>query len=112
VMSVEESQKSDANAASVDVFLATMGDAAEDHAATLAAELRTAGISVERSVDRKLKRAMEVANRTGARFALIIGDDEITSGTYAVKNMATTEQVKVTRADLVPHLKTLLNSNN
>ena len=33
--------------------------------------------SVERSVDRKLKRALEVANKMGARFALILGDNEI-----------------------------------
>ncbi len=111
VMTVEES-KPDATTPAVDVFLATMGDAAEDHAGTLAAELRAAGISVERSVDKKLKRAMEVANRTGARFTLIIGDDEIAAGTYSVKNMATTEQAKVPRAELASHIKAALNSKN
>jgi histidyl-tRNA synthetase len=109
VMTVEES-KAFSNSSSVDVFLATMGGAAEDYAGGLAAELRANNISVERSVDRKLKRAMEVANRTGARFVVIIGDDEIASGSYSVKNMATTEQVKVARADLGTHIRSLLNS--
>ena len=36
---------------------------------------------MERSVDRKLKRALEVANKLGARFALIVGEDEIAAGT-------------------------------
>jgi histidyl-tRNA synthetase len=85
----------------VDVFLATMGDAADLHAGTLAAELRAAGIVVERSADKKLKRALEVANKMGARFALIVGDDELASGTYMLKDMASGEQRKVGRAELV-----------
>ena len=66
--------------ATVDVFLAPLGEAAEQHAGTLAAELRSQGISVERSADRKLKRALEVANKIGARYALILGDDEVARG--------------------------------
>src|ERR1700722_2972881 len=67
VMSVEEAHP-EAQQPTVDVFLAPLGDAAEQHAGALAAELRGAGISVERSVDRKLKRALETANKMGARF--------------------------------------------
>ena len=94
-----------AGSAAVDVFLATMGEAAEGHAGELAAGLRAEGISVERSVDRKLKRALEVANKTGARYTLIIGDDEVSSGTYSLKNMASGEQVKLTRSELAARIK-------
>jgi len=48
-------------------------------------------------VDRKLKRALEVASKSGARFALILGDDEIAAGTYQLKNLATGEQQPLTR---------------
>jgi histidyl-tRNA synthetase len=89
----------------VDVFLAALGDAAELHAGTLAAELREAGISVERSADRKLKRALEVANKMGARFALIVGDDELASGTYQLKDMASGEQQKIARAELAAAIR-------
>jgi histidyl-tRNA synthetase len=89
----------------VDVFLAPLGDAAEQHAGALAAELRAAGISVERSVDRKLKRALEVANKMGARFALIIGDNEIAAGRYLLKDMRSGEQIALTRAELTEHVK-------
>ncbi|MEP7354323.1 MAG: histidine--tRNA ligase, partial [Acidobacteriota bacterium] len=109
VMSVEES-KVELPSASVDVFLATMGDAAEEHAGGLAAELRAAGISVERSVDHKLKRALEVANKNGARFTLILGDDEIASGTYSLKHMASGEQVKLSRAELASRITSKSNS--
>jgi histidyl-tRNA synthetase len=103
VMGVEDTHP-DEYTAKVDVFLAALGEAAELHAGTLAAELREAGISVERSADRKLKRALEVANKMGARFALIVGDDELASGTYQLKDMATGEQQKVARDQLRTHL--------
>jgi histidyl-tRNA synthetase len=89
----------------VDVFLAPMGEAAEHLAGSLAAELRAAGISVERSVERKLKRALEVANKMGARFTLIIGDNEIAAGTYLLKDMASGEQVPLSRDQLAAHIR-------
>jgi len=89
----------------VDVFLAPMGEAAEQHAGALAAELRSQGFSVERSADRKLKRALEVANKTGARYTLILGDDEVSTGTYSLKDMASGEQVKLTRSELAARIK-------
>jgi histidyl-tRNA synthetase len=67
--------------------------------------LRGQGISVERSTDKKLKRALEVANKSGARFALIIGGDEVASGSYSLKEMATGEQVKLSRAELAGRIQ-------
>ena len=89
----------------VDVYLAPMGEAAEKLAGTLAAELRGAGISVERSVDRKLKRALEVANKMGARFALIVGDNEIAAGTYLLKDMTSGEQEPLSRDQLAARIR-------
>ena len=89
----------------VDLFLVPLPGVAEAFAGDLAAELRAAGISVERSVDRKLKRALEVANKAGARFVLILGEDEYASGTFSVKNMATGEQLPLRREQLVEHIK-------
>src|SRR5262249_13277548 len=99
VMATEEAHPGEFDP-KVDVFLAALGDAAELHAGPLAAELREAGISVERSADRKLKRALEVANKMGARYALIVGDEEIASGAYQLKDMTTGDQQKVARAQL------------
>jgi len=100
VMSVGESSEP-----VVDVYLAPMGEAAETLAGTLAAELRAQGISVERSVDRKLKRALEVANKMGARFALIVGDNEIADGKYLLKDMASGEQESLARDELVSRIR-------
>jgi len=104
VMILEESQP-DRFKPVVDVFLAPLGEAAERHAGALAAELRSQGFSVERSTDRKLKRALEVANKTGARYTLILGDDEVNTGTYSLKDMASGEQVKLKRSELAARIK-------
>ncbi|HEX5430679.1 MAG TPA: histidine--tRNA ligase [Bryobacteraceae bacterium] len=103
-MTVEETHPDRAKSA-VDVFLAPLGEQAEQRAGELAADLRAAGISVERSLDKKLKRAMEVANKTGARYTLILGDDEIAAGTYVLKDMASGEQQSLTREALLHRLR-------
>jgi histidyl-tRNA synthetase len=104
VMSVEAAHP-DRHTPVVDVFLATMGDAADLHAGEIAAELREAALVVERSVDKKLKRALEVANKIGARFALILGDNEIAQQRYLLKDMSSTEQESLRRGELVGRIK-------
>ena len=49
----------------------------------------------------KLKRALETADKIGARAVLIIGDDEIAAGTYTLKTMKTGEQEKLSREQLI-----------
>src|SRR5207245_200037 len=97
VMAVEESQPAPA----LDLFIAPLGDAALRHAGVLARDLRRAGLSVELGPEGNLKRAMALANKQGARYALIVGDNEIASGEYALKNMQTGEQVNVTKPEIV-----------
>jgi histidyl-tRNA synthetase len=98
VMSVEDRAPS---LDRVDLFIAAMGDAAFRHASLLARDLRRGGTVVEVSADGKLKRALETANKTGARHALILGDNELAAGTYVLKNMKTGEQTSVTRQELL-----------
>ncbi len=88
-------------ASAIDVFIAPMGDAATHHAGVIARDLRRAGISAEVAAGMKLKRAMEIANKVGARYALILGDNEIAAGVYTLKNMLSTEQRQVTREELI-----------
>jgi len=87
--------------AALDAFIAPLGDAALSHAGVLARDLRRAGISVEVAANMKLKRAMELANKAGARYTLILGDDEIAAGVYSLKNMQSTEQHRVTREEIL-----------
>jgi histidyl-tRNA synthetase len=103
-MTVEQ-ERPDASAASLDVYVAPIGSAAEMHAAMLARELRAAGLAVELGLDGKLKRSLELANKMGARFAVIVGENEMAAGQYALKNMQTGEQETVSRAGLAQRIK-------
>ena len=76
--------------------------------AVMARDFRRAGISVELA-EGKLKRAMELANKLGARFTLIVGDNEMAAGRYALKNMATGEQEKLTRDEDRGAARTITN---
>jgi len=82
------------------VFMAPLGDAALRHAGILARDLRRSGASVEVAANVKLKRAMELANKSGARYALILGDDEIAAGEYSLKDMQSGDQQRVSREEL------------
>jgi len=103
VMSIEEA-KPDLARESVDLFMAPMGSGALSHCALLARDLRRQGVSVEIAFEGKLKRALELANKLGARYTLIVGDNEIQAGVYALKTMATGEQETVTRDQLADRI--------
>jgi histidyl-tRNA synthetase len=100
VLAIEEHVKAE-ELARLDVFLIALGDAALKHAALLARDLRASGVSVELSADHKVKRAMETANKLNARYALILGDNEIAAGVYALKDMAAGVQRNVSKSELL-----------
>lgn len=99
-MAVEES----AGTESLDLYIAPLGDAAARHAGALARELRKSAVSIEVAADGKLKRAMELANKLGARNVLVVGDDELASGEYSLTNMLSGERSKVRRAQLLDRI--------
>jgi histidyl-tRNA synthetase len=99
VMIVEETQPQAATVP-LDLYVIPLGDAAHLRAAVIALDLRRAHKSVEVLPDGKLKRGMEIANKLGARAVLIIGEDEMASGEYALKNMLSGEQIKVKREEI------------
>ncbi|MGD0870328.1 MAG: histidine--tRNA ligase [Bryobacteraceae bacterium] len=99
VMSVEGEQQ----ATPLDLCVAPLGEAAVRHAAVMARDFRRAGVSVE-LLEGKLKRVMELANKLGARFTLIIGDNEMAAGKYALKDMTTGDQQTLTRDEIAARL--------
>jgi histidyl-tRNA synthetase len=100
VMTVEDAVKG----SPLDLFIASLGEQAMHQAGLLAREIRQSGYSVEVASDGKLKRSMELANKLGARYTLIVGDNEIASGRYALKNMSSGEQEQVARTEIAPRL--------
>lgn len=85
----------------VDVYIAPLGDGMDKEAARLARELRRHDVSCELGNESfRLKKSLETASKIGARYALIAGENEIKSGAFALKNLATGEQVTVPRNQL------------
>src|SRR5579862_9110621 len=101
VMTVEESMKG----RPLDLFVAALGEGAIQRAGQLTRDARQAGYSVEMTADGKLKRAMELANKLGARYALIVGENEIAAGRYALKNMASGQQEEVAPEQIAERLQ-------
>ena len=67
----------------------------------LAQELRNKGLNVEFDLaNKKFTKQLEKAAKV-AKFALILGEDEINNGKVAVKNLETSEQVAVDRVDVL-----------
>ena len=79
-----------------DALVVYMGGEAKLRALELLAELRARGLSAEMDVcARNTKGQFKYADKTGARFAVVIGEDELASGKAAVKDMRTGEQKEV-----------------
>ena len=81
-----------------DLFIIPLGDAAKEMAMKIASQLRRAGKSIEIAFgDRALKGAMKGADKSGARYVIVLGDSEISSATVELKEMKTgaTSSVKI-----------------
>jgi histidyl-tRNA synthetase len=92
----------------LDVFVVDVVDGT--HARDLTAILRRAGLRADRAYDGRAMRAqMKAADRSGAAMALIIGEQELADGVVAVRDlraeMAGKEQERVSRDDLVAHVR-------
>lgn len=80
-----------------DLYIATMGEAAVKKALSLTTALRDEGFFVEYDlVERGIKPQMKYADKIGAKFVIVLGDNEIESGSAKLKNMATGEQKDIT----------------
>ena len=81
-----------------DLFIIPLGDVAKEMAMKIASQLRSAGKSIEIAFgDRALKGAMKGADKSGARYVIVLGESEISSATVELKEMKTgaTSSVKI-----------------
>ena len=95
------SQTAEALSKPPDAYLAPLGAGMDREAARLARELRKQGVVVELGDQSfRLKKSLETASKIGARYAVIIGENEVKADTFALKNLSTGKQVTVLRAEL------------
>ena len=99
VMSLQES--ADSVLKKPDVYVAPLGAGMNAEVARLARELRRHDLIVDLGDDTfRLKKSFEAATRAGAKYILIVGENEVKADAFALKNLATGEQISVPRADL------------
>jgi len=105
ILSIQETGRAPA-ARALDAFVAWLGEEAYAAAVALAARLRDEGCSVELPPEElKLKKALSLAEKLRARYAVIIGEDELRSKRFTVKRLADRTQQKLTEAELELLLK-------
>jgi histidyl-tRNA synthetase len=81
---------------SLDLFLISLGEENKDYVVKLLNDLRNGGVSADMAYgDRALKGAMKAADKSGAKFAVVIGDGEISSGKCSLKDMKSGESKEV-----------------
>lgn len=88
------------------VFIAWMGAEAYPAAVSIAKKLRNAGLAVELPPEEmKFKKSLGLADKLDARYALIIGEDEVASATFTLKRLADADQRKLSEIELLEYLE-------
>ncbi|MBE6732536.1 MAG: histidine--tRNA ligase [Ruminococcaceae bacterium] len=89
-----------------DIYLVTMGDAAKIKATELSAALRSDGFKVQTDIcGRGIKAQMKYADKIGAKFTAVIGDNELETNTVNLKNMLNGEVAEASLDRIVDFLK-------
>jgi len=93
-----------------DVFLMPLAAGALDKALRLQRRLREAGLRVLLDPEgRSFKSRMKQADKLGARYAAILGDDELAKGVWTLRDMARSEQRPASEEEILKHLKEKAN---
>jgi histidyl-tRNA synthetase len=101
VMSLQESASAEGVVKKPDLYIAPLGPGMDAEAARLARELRRHDLIVDLGDQSfRLKKSFEAATKAGAKYILIVGENEVKADAFALKNLVTGVQVSVPRADL------------
>jgi histidyl-tRNA synthetase len=105
ILSLQESGKAPAPPGP-DIYVAWMGEKAFATAIRAAKDLRAAGYRVELPpTEQKFGKALGQADKLGSRYALILGEDEVTTGEWTLKTLADGSQKKYSENDLLDYLR-------
>jgi len=96
----------------VDIFLVPIGRNAQQLSVSLLRNLRNANLACDMAYgDKGLKGAMKAADKSGARFAVVLGDEEVANAQVQIKDLSNSSQVQVSIGDMVKHLEQALRQN-
>jgi histidyl-tRNA synthetase len=105
VLSLMETESAKSVIRKPDVYIAPLGAHMNREAARLARELRRHDLVVDLGDESfRLKKSFEAADRMRARYILIVGENEVAAHAFALKHLASGEQVTVPRGDLAQRI--------
>ncbi len=105
LMSLQEKATAESVLRKPDVYVAPMAGM-NGEAARLARELRRHDLIIELGDEGfRLKKSFEAASKVGAKYILIVGENEVKADAFALKNLATGEQVSVARSQLAERVQ-------
>ena len=91
---------------SVDAYVVALGEAAQAEGFKLLNSLRQQGLSAAMDfAGRSMKAQMKQANKLGAKYSVILGEDEIAEGVAMLRSMEDSSQVKVPMAQVAEKIK-------
>lgn len=91
--------------AQTDLFIATLSPELITDAQKLAELLRQDGLNVRVNMtEKKLGDQIKTASKANVPYVLVLGEDEVQSGNYTLKELATGEETAVTQKDIAPHI--------
>jgi histidyl-tRNA synthetase len=106
VMAVQEKTSTESVVRKPDAYIAPLGAGMNCEAARLARELRRRDLVIDLGDESfRLKKSFEAATKAGAKYILIVGENEVKADAFALKNLATGEQISVPRVDLVQKIR-------
>ena len=96
-----------------DVFIVHLGKLAQSKVFNIAQQLRSEELAIEYDYEGgSMKSQMRKANKSASRFALIIGENEVKTGIYQLKNMTGGEQLEISAESCAEEIKKLLKGQN
>ncbi|MEY3737055.1 MAG: hypothetical protein RLZZ251_771 [Actinomycetota bacterium] len=108
ILAMQEEKVLPTNIGYLDLYVIGLGEAGRTRAFSLVADVRRQGFVADLAFgERALKGAMKGADRLGARFVLVIGEDEVTSGSGELKDLSSGQTHSVTLASLASSLASL-----
>lgn len=93
----------------IDCYIVAVGEKARDYSVKLLHKLRMAGFSAERDyLNRKIKGQFKAADRCHAKYAAILGDNELEANKINLKKMDTGEQEEISLDEFIDYFKSIM----
>jgi len=87
-------------------YIIPLGAGMNRHALKIASELRREGVTVDTGEESfRIKKSFETAEKLGACYAIIVGENEVKENRYTVKNLKTGDQASATQRELLDELR-------